>query len=84
MLNTMPILNTDRPAKMGSYASFPGTGPTGEVCSRCALQIADKSRFVCEKYRQLTGRKGSPISPASAACRYFQPRPAFNRTHVEG
>lgn len=83
MLNTMPILNPDKPARFGCYASFPGSGPSGEVCSRCAHQLADKSRFVCDKFRQMTGRKGSPISPGTAACRYFQPRHAFSRTHTE-
>jgi hypothetical protein len=83
MLNTMPILSPDKPAKLGSYAGFPGTGPTGEVCSRCALQVADRSKFICDKFRQMTGRKGSPISPGTAACRYFQARPAFNRA-MEG
>jgi hypothetical protein len=84
MLNNLPILNTDRPAKMGSYAGFPGTGPAGEVCSRCALQVADRSKFLCDKFREMTGRKGSPISPGTAACKHFKPRPAFKRTHTEG
>lgn len=78
MLNTMPLLSINKTAKLGSYAGFPGSGPIGATCSKCALQVADRSRFVCSKYQALTGRKGSPISPARSACRYFQERPAFN------
>jgi hypothetical protein len=80
MLNTMPLLNVNKTAKLGSYASFPGSGPVGSFCSGCALQVPDKSRFVCGKYQSLTGRKGSPISPGSPSCRYFLSRPPFNPT----
>jgi hypothetical protein len=78
MENTHPLLNVGGKAKMGCYASFPGTGPQGARCSGCAYQSPDGTRFVCGKYRALTGRKGGPIYLDSPACRYFAARPAFN------
>ena len=78
MLNNYPMLETGKPAKLGSYAGFPGTGPTGEVCSRCAHQLPDRAKFICDKYRAITGRKGSPIYPGTSACRYFEARRPFN------
>jgi len=76
--NAYPLLNVSGKARMGCYATFPGTGPHGSKCSGCIHQAPDKSRFVCAKFRVLTGRKGSPIDPSSPACRYFAARPAFN------
>jgi hypothetical protein len=78
MENNLPLLNVGGKARMGCYAAFPGTGPRGARCSGCAHQCPDGSRFVCGKYKALTGRKGSPIDPGSPACRYFAARPAFN------
>jgi hypothetical protein len=78
MENNTPLLSSDRKAALGCFASFPGSGPAGEICSRCSLLTPEGSRFVCDKYRQLTGRKPKPISPNSSACRYFIARPAFN------
>lgn len=78
MENTYPLLNVGGKARMGCYAAFPGTGPQGARCSGCAHQAPDGSRFVCAKYKALTGRRGSPIDPNSPACRYFAARPAFS------
>ena len=78
MINTAPLLNVGGKAQLGCHAALPGTGPTGAVCSGCSLLTPDGSRFVCGKYRSLTGRKGKPISPASSACRYYDHRRAFN------
>lgn len=78
MLNNHPILDTDKTAKLGCYASFPGSGPMGATCSGCSFQAADRAKFVCSKFQALTGRKGKPISPATSACRYFKERPPFN------
>jgi hypothetical protein len=79
MINDTPLWSASAPAKYECHAAFPGSGPTGEICSRCALLQPDKSKFVCSKYQQLVGRKGKPISPNSFACRYFQKRPSFNQ-----
>ena len=78
MENNLPLLNVGGKARMGCYAAFLGTGPQGARCSGCAHQSPTGSRFVCGKYKALTGRKGSPIDPGSPACRYFAARPAFN------
>ena len=78
MENNLPLLNVGGKARLGAYASFPGTGPRDARCSGCAYQSPDGSRFVCGKYKALTGRKGGPIDPSSPACRYFAARPAFN------
>jgi hypothetical protein len=78
MENNFSLLNVGGKARMGCYAAFPGTGPQGARCSGCAHQSPDGSRFVCGKYKTLTGRKGSPIDLGSPACRYFAARPAFN------
>jgi hypothetical protein len=78
MDNLFPLLNSSSAAKLGCYASLPGTGPSGEICARCSLLEPLKSKFVCGKYKSLTGRQGRPISPNSAACKYFVARPAFN------
>ena len=59
MENTYPLLNVGGKARMGCYAAFPGTGPRGARCSGCAHQSPDGPRFVCGKYKALTGRKGS-------------------------
>ena len=83
MLNNYPMIDTSKPARPGSYAGFPGTGPAGEVCSRCRLQTADRAKFYCSKFQTLTGRRGSAISPGSPACRYFEARPAFNSSPAE-
>jgi hypothetical protein len=80
MENNTPLRDAAAVGRYECHAAFPGTGPTGEICSRCALLEPDKSKFVCGKYKQLVGRKGKPISPGSAACKYFTPRPAFNAT----
>jgi hypothetical protein len=78
MENNFPLLNVGGKTRMGCYAAFPGTGPQGTRCSGCAHQSPDGARFVCTKYRALTGRKGSRIDPGSPACHYFAARPAFN------
>jgi hypothetical protein len=78
MENNLPLLNVGGKARMGCYAAFPGTSPLDARCSGCAHQSPDGSRFVCGKYKALTGRKGGPIDPSSPACRYFAARPAFN------
>ena len=80
MLNDMPLLQNERRVQLGCYAHIPGSGPRGEICSRCAMLAPDGSRFVCDKYRTMTGRKGKPISPNSSACKYFVARRAFNST----
>lgn len=74
MLNNYPMLDTDKTARLGCYASFPGSGPASATCSGCAFQSPDKAKFVCDKFQALTGRKGKPISPATSACRYFAAR----------
>lgn len=81
MNNTYPLLSVGSKAQLGNFAALPGTGPTGEVCSRCAMLEAVGSRFVCGKYQKLTGRKGKPIGSNSSACRYFDQRRAFNLTN---
>ena len=78
MNNNAPLLSVDKTAKHGNYAHFPASGPFGETCSRCAFQVPDRAKFVCSKFQKLTGKKGKPIDPNKAACRYFEPRPAFN------
>jgi hypothetical protein len=80
MDNNYPLLDTDRKVQMGCYASLPGSGPAGEICSRCVLLVPQGSKFVCGKYKALTGRAGKPISPNSSACRYFELRRRFNST----
>jgi hypothetical protein len=77
MENKHPLLETGRTARLGCYAALPGSGPAGAICSRCALLEPDGSRFVCRKYHILTGRKGKPIVPDTAACRYFEPQNTF-------
>jgi hypothetical protein len=78
MENDYPLLNVAGKARLGSYATFPGTGPQGARCSGCTHQAAQGTRFVCGKYKVLTGRQGSPIDPASPACRYFTTRPTLS------
>jgi hypothetical protein len=80
MISNTPLLNVGGKAQLGCHAALPGSGPAGEVCSRCTLLTPEGSRFTCAKYKALTGRKGKAISPASSACRYFDPRRAFNST----
>lgn len=78
MENNYPLLNISGKAQLGNFAALPGTGPAGEVCSRCSQLDPAGAKFVCGKFKALTGRKGKPISPNSSACRYYVPRPAFN------
>jgi hypothetical protein len=78
MENTLPLQNSSGVAKFECHASWPGGGPSGEICARCALLAPAGSKFVCSKFQALTGRRGKPISPNSSACRYFTQRPAFN------
>jgi hypothetical protein len=79
MINSTPLLNTGGKNQMGCHAHLPGSGPAAEICSRCALLVPEGSKFVCSQYRVLTGRTGKPISPNSAACRYFEKRRSFNQ-----
>ena len=81
MNNNYPLLNVGAKARLGNFAALPGTGPKGAVCSGCARLTPDGSKFVCEKYRTLTGRKGRAISPGSSACRYYDHRRVFNSAH---
>jgi hypothetical protein len=83
MENNTPLLNVSGKASLGNYAALPGSGPAGQVCSHCSLLDPVGSRFTCGKFENLTGRKGKPISPASAACRYFTLRPAFNAPRTD-
>lgn len=83
MENDSPLLSADRKSQLGCFAAIPGSGPADEICSRCAMLEPVKSKFVCGKFQQLTGRRGKPISPNSAACRYFQQRKAFNSPRIE-
>ena len=78
--NTLSLQSSGATAKFECHAHFPGSGPIGEICARCSLLVPDGSRFVCDKYRQMVGRKGKPISPNSSACRYFSARKPFNAT----
>jgi len=80
MINTAPLLDTDRKVQHGNYAGIPGTGPSGTVCSKCSLLEPAGSKFVCAKFQAITGRKGKPVSPGAASCRYFTARRAFNST----
>jgi hypothetical protein len=77
MENLFPLLNSSSTAKLGCFAGIPGTGPKGSICAGCSLLEPAGSKFVCDKYQQLTGRKGKPISPNSSACRYFSQRRSF-------
>jgi hypothetical protein len=79
MLNNMPLLENERRVQLGCYAHLPGSGPDGEICARCVLLVPQGSKFVCSKYKALTGRAGKPISPNSSACRYFEQRRRFNQ-----
>jgi hypothetical protein len=76
MLNNFPLLNSDKPTKLGNYASIPGTGPLGAVCSGCAKLQREGSRSVCGKFAEITRRKGKPIDTGTAACRYYVARQA--------
>ncbi len=80
MINNLPLLSADKKNAIGCYAAMPGGGPTGEVCSRCQGLVADGSKFYCSRYTQMMRRQGKPISPGSAACRYFEARRRFNQT----
>lgn len=77
MLNNFPLLNSDKVTKLGNYAGIPSTGPHGTVCSGCSFLQPEGSRFVCFKFSEITRRKGKPISPGSASCRYYSARPTF-------
>jgi hypothetical protein len=79
MINNMPLLENDRKPQLGCYAHLPGSGPAGEICSRCSFLTPQGSRFVCFKYRTMTGRVPKPISPNSSACKYFTARRRFNQ-----
>jgi len=80
MENKTPLLDSGHKNQMGCYAGIPGTGPTGAICSGCVLLVPEGSKFVCSKYKRLTGRKAKPISGNSPACRYFEQRRLVNST----
>jgi hypothetical protein len=82
MENTYPLLNMHSKAALGNFAALPGTGPAAAICSGCVLLVPQGSKFVCGKYKALTGRAGKPISPNNSACRYFEQRRRFNSPEV--
>jgi len=68
-------------------AHFAGTGPLGATCGECAYlgywrqrrsgngEIVKTERTGgCEKFRELTGKHGAVVPPATSACRYFERR----------
>lgn len=71
--NTGPIRNVGARAKHGSFASFPGEGPTLYRCVDCAFGETDRTKFYCGKYFMLMGRRGDPIPKHSQTCKYFKP-----------
>jgi hypothetical protein len=77
MKNDSPLLSAVNKISLSNYAGIPGTGPVDAVCSGCTFLEADGSRFLCAKYRTMTGRKGQHIRSDTPACRYFQQRRTF-------
>lgn len=69
--NEAPLRNVGARAQHGSFAHMPGTGPALYRCADCAHIGTERTKFICLKYRDLMGRKGSPIPPHSHSCRYF-------------
>src|SRR5262245_38293745 len=70
-------------------AHWAGSGPAGKTCGECQhwnfwRQIRNASGAVicteqhkgCQKYQQLTNKKGPEISRQLPACRHFQERVA--------
>jgi len=69
------LANLNKTAKHGSFAHFPGSGPSGKYCEKCGFYSpADKKRGwgVCIKFKQLMGHKGSQIRGSSESCKYFE------------
>lgn len=62
--------------KFGAYAHFPGSGPIGAQCGACAFAARygdwPRYRWRCDKFRDLTGKRGSTIDPRTEACKYFK------------
>jgi hypothetical protein len=77
MINDTPLLSVGKKTSLGNYASIPGTGPHGAVCATCSHLITAGKTATCGKFQALTGRRGKPIDTSTAACRYYQHRPAF-------
>lgn len=69
--NDTPLVNVGRTAKHGSYAYFSGTGPSLYRCVDCAFGIAERTKFYCGKFYDLTGKQGDPIPKHSKTCKYF-------------
>ena len=80
MDNNSPLLSTNRKVALGNYASIPGSGPMGSACANCAHLATSGKTATCGKFQAMTGRRGKPIDTSTAACRYYQHRPAFGRT----
>lgn len=56
-------------------AHFGGTGPKGKRCTSCKWMRRDSRGkfpiFFCDKFEQLTGKRGHHIDPQYKACKYF-------------
>jgi hypothetical protein len=79
--DTGGIANLAGTAKHGSYAYFPGTGPDKKTCADCEFYLGGgvdpqditKTGF-CDRFKEITGKKGHRISMSSPACREFEVR----------
>jgi len=52
----------------------------GAACATCAHLSTVGKTATCGKFQAMTGRRGKAIDTGTAACRYYQHRPAFGRT----
>lgn len=69
------LSDVNRTAKHGSFAHFPGSGPVGKYCDKCAhFSAAEKKKGwgLCIKFKQLMGFKGNQIRGSSQSCKYFE------------
>ena len=65
---------------VAGMAHFAGTGPVGATCSRCKFwqksggqqKSGRKPKYICEKFRTMTGDAAKLIPGTSPACRHFE------------
>jgi hypothetical protein len=59
------------PASRPGPPTRPGAVRSATSRARCSLLIPEGSRYILDKYRELTGRKGKSIMTNGPVCRYF-------------
>ena len=78
VLGNPGLINGDVPMTYAGQAHFGLSGPTDKRCADCASFEPNRRRRGiggCEKFYDLTGKKGAEFPGSAFTCKYFKPKP---------